>query len=172
MELLGKHIRQMDVLGEIEGEEDYDEVRVCRLAMLTHGENPANEARVVELLNRPLTEYQDYVADVLAQLAAGADPVWQRDGSYHVPLASGETATVRPLRGRHRRLLGRLDDATGDRTLILTMANVSGQQLDEAPIGDYQALMTAVDFLFQPVLDRLNRTPSPETDSSSPSDDC
>ena len=114
MELLGKHIRQMDVLGDIDGEE-YEEVRVCRLAMLTHGEDPANEARVQELLDLPLADYQDYVGDVLAQMRAGAAPVWQHSGDYHVPLASGDTAVVRPLKGRHRRLLGRLDDAHGDR---------------------------------------------------------
>ena len=171
MELFGKHIRQMDILGEIDGEE-YDEVRVCRLAMLTHGEDPANEARVQELLDLPLTEYQDYVDDVLAQLNAGADFIWQQSGACHVPLASGDTAVVRPLKGRHRRLLGSLDDVHGDRQLMFAMSNLSEAQLDAAPIGDYQAVMIAVDFLFQPVLDRLTPPPSPETDSSSPSADC
>ena len=158
----------MDVLGDIEGEE-YEEVRVCRLAMLTHGEDPANEARVQELLDLPLADYQDYVGDVLAQMRAGAAPIWQHSGDYHVPLASGDTAVVRPLQGRHRRLLGRLDDAHGDRLLMLTMSNLDNAALDAVPIGDYQSVMTAVDFLFQPVLDGLKRMTSPATGSSSPS---
>ena len=171
MELFGKHIRQMDVLGEIDGE-DYDEVRVCRLAMLAQGEDPANEARVQELLDLPLTEYQDYVDDVLAQIQAGAAFIWQQSGACHVPLASGDTAVVQPLKGRHRRLVGQLDDVHGDRRLMLTMSNLSGDALDALPIGDYHAVMAAVDFLFQPVIDKLMQTPSPETDSSSPSADC
>lgn len=168
MELFGKHVRQMDVLGEIDGE-DYDEVRVCRLAMLTRGEDPANDARVRELLDLPLTDYQDYVDDVLAQLNAGAEFIWQQSGACHVPLASGDTAVVRPLRGRHRRLVGQLDDVHGDRRLMLTMSNLSGDGLDALPIGDYHAVMTAVDFLFQPVIDMLMRTNSPAAESSSPS---
>ena len=171
MELLGKHVRQMDVLGEVEGE-DYDEVRVCRLAMLTRGEDPTDDVRVRQLLDLPLTEYQDYVDEVLTQRDAGALPIPQMDGSYHVPLKSGDTATVRPLLGRHRRLLGRLDDATGDRLLMTAMSDVAEAAIDPLPLGDYQAIMTAVDFLFQPVLERLMRTPSPGTGSSSPSGEC
>ena len=107
--LWGKHIRQMDLLGGVEGVEDVDnETRICRLAMLLHSEDPANDPRVCELLDLPLVEYQDYVADVLTQMDAGAAPVLVASGAYHVPLASGDTAVVRPLKGRHRRLLGRL----------------------------------------------------------------
>ena len=76
---------------------------------------------------------------------------------YHVPLASGETAVLRPLKGRHRRLLGRLDGANADWTLILTLSNLTEPRLNEIPIGDYQAVMMAVDFLFQPVIERLIR---------------
>ena len=160
--LRGKHIRQMDLLGEIEGVEDSDnEAQTCRLAMLLHGEDPANDQRVSGLLDLPLVEYQDYVDDVLTQMAAGAEPVRQQSGMYHVPLASGDTAVVRPLKGRHRRLLGRLDGPTADWTLILAMSDLRGPQLNEIPIGDYQAVMRAVDFLFQPVLERLIRKRSP-----------
>ena len=74
--LRGKHIRQMDLLGSVEGLEDSDdEARTCRLAMLLHGEDPANDPRVSELLDLPLEEYQDYVDDVLTQLQAGTEPV-------------------------------------------------------------------------------------------------
>ena len=160
--LLGKHVRRMDLLGSAEGVEDSDdEARTCRLAMLLHGEDPANDPRVAELLDLPLEEYQDYVDDVLTQMQAGAEPVRQTSGVYHVPLASGETAVLRPLKGRHRRLLGRLDEATADWTLILALSNLSEPQLNEIPIGDYQAVMEAVNFLFQPVIERLIRKRSP-----------
>ena len=61
---------------------------------------------------------------------------------------------ARPLKGRHRRLLGRLDEPTADWTLILALSNLSEAQLNDAPIGDYQALMKAIDFLFVPVIER------------------
>ena len=160
--LRGKHIRRMDLLGEIEGVADPDnEVPIARLGMLLHGEDPANDLRVSELLDLPLEDYQDYVEDVLTQLAAGAAPVRQPSGAYHVPLAGGATAVVRPLKGRHRRLLGRLHDANADWTLILALSNVTEPQLNELPIGDYQAVMTALDFLCRPVIERLGRPSLP-----------
>ena len=164
MRLLGKHVRQMDILGAIEGVEDPDdEVRTCRLAMLLHGEDPANDVRVSALLDLPLTDYLDYVDDVLTQLQAGAAPVRQASGMYHVPLASGKMAVLRPLKGRNRRLMGRLDEPTADWTIILTLSNLTETQLQEVPIGDYQAVLTAVDFLFQPFFDRLTRSSSSVT---------
>ena len=132
--LLGKHIRRMDLLGSAEGVEDSDgEARTCRLAMLLHSEDPANDPRVSELLDLPLDEYQDYVDDVLTQLHAGAEPVRQTSGVYHVPLASGETAVLRPLKGRHRRLLGRLGEANADWTLITRPVQPVGTSAERDP---------------------------------------
>ena len=169
MDLLAKHLRAMDLLGGIEGEE-FDEVRICRLAMLHEREDPADDARVAALLDGPAERYLDYIDPVLTQIESGAAPIQQASGQYHVPLASGETAVVRPLRGRQRRLIERLDDATGDWQLIAAMTNLSSEQLDAAPVGDYQSVMTAIGFLFQPLIDRLQRQSSAATESSSPNE--
>ena len=160
MELTGKHIRQMSLLADSDSE-DSEEAQICRLAMLLHGEDPANDARVSELLDLDLVDYQEYVDDVLTQMQAGAEPVRQTSGVYHVALSVGKTAVVRPLKGRQRRLLGHLDDASGDRKLLLAMSNMSETELDCMSIGDYQAVMTAVDFFMAPVIDRLIRKRSP-----------
>ena len=97
MTLLGQHVRQMDILGAIEGVEDPDdEVRTCRLAMLCHGEDPANDVRVCALLDLPLAEYQDYVDDVLTQIGPAPSQ------SYRTParITSPWRPERRPWRGR------------------------------------------------------------------------
>ena len=44
---------------------------------------------------------------------------------------------------------------------MLAMSNLSESELDAMSIGDYQSLLIALGFLFQPVLDRLIRKRSP-----------
>ena len=158
MQLQGKHVRQMEALGEIEGlEGDASEVRVCRLAMMLHGEDPANDARVEALLDMPLAEYHDYVSDVIDQMTDGPEPEWQPTGVWRVSLAEGRSCVLRPLKGRQRRLLGVLDDANGDRALILATSNLSEAELDAATLGEYQSIVKATGFLLQPVFDRLTQ---------------
>ena len=168
--LRGKHVRQVELLGDIEGlEGDSSEVRVCRLAMMLHGADPANDARALELLDRPLAEYHEYVADVLDQMDDGPEPEGQPSGGYHVSLHDGRVCALRPLKGRQRRVLGLLDEAGGDRALILATSNLSEAELDGVTLGEHQAIVKGVGFLFRPVLKRLSQTHSPGTGSSSPS---
>ena len=76
--LTGRHVRQVDVLEEPDDPPD-GEARICRLAMLYHGESPANLNRCRQLLDLDLgDEYQDYIDPVLEQMTSGETPIPHR----------------------------------------------------------------------------------------------
>ena len=166
LKLTGRHVRQVDALEEPDDPPD-GEARTCRLAMLSRGENPANLARCRELLDMDLDDaYLDYIDPALAQMTSGETPIPTEDGDYQIPINAGETVVhVHRLRARDRRRLSNaLASPDGDRELMRYMAKLDDAALDALTLGDYQAVLTAVDFLCRPIIERWSGKSSPTSE--------
>ena len=152
-QLTGRERLRVVSLGAVPGEE-VQEVETCRLAMIVHGETPANTARVIELLHKPKREYDKYIEPFIAQLACHIDYTDAGGAVVHnvVEGDNGEyelgdiRVEVRPVLGRDRRKF--IIRKTADWLSILPeFTGMSDEELNDLPIGVHAGITTSLAFL-------------------------
>jgi len=150
MDLTGRDYHAMASLGDCETMRvDIEETTLARLVLLFEGADPADPALLHELLDSRLGDYLARIAPVMEQLDDAPQIVPLDDGGYQV----GDVR-VSELRGYHRRLLASIGDLRRERALIVPMTGLSSAQLDDLPIGHYQALARACGFFIARLMPR------------------
>lgn len=137
-----KQIISLEKLDPVQGH-DSESVQIARLIAFTKGINPANDAKVVELLNMPLKAYRREGKEVFDLLSSLTDVVYDDAGGATV----GEIV-LRPLLGSD--LMALADTNVPD--LIRRLTGMSQKKLVALEPHDYLALAKAVNFLAEDAL--------------------
>lgn len=148
LQLTGKHFKQACVLGGIPGL-DEDGVLITRLALIYHGENPADDSTVVRFLNGPAWPHMEYIAPVLNQAAESPTSVRNDDGSVSV----GDY-TIRPLTGND--LMMARTNKYDNWDTMKRVASLTEAEMLAMPYGTMNQLMLSYGFLVAAILSELN----------------
>ena len=143
--LTGADVMTVFLLLDGEGAEITAEVVELRLAMILHGDDPADVGKAEAILTGPGPVYLEYVAPVLLQQRPGPEVSDAPDGVSRVihlthPLDDLPTVTVSPLQGRHWRL-ALSEFSTIAR--ICAMTGLSREQVRHLDFADLNGIETA-----------------------------
>lgn len=153
-QLTGNHLIQVYSLPAISGEEE-DDVENVRLALLYHGESPADEGRVREILDMDLDDYIAYLAPMSEQKHDYADISYPADKTAMFTTHDDKVVTIRGLKGRDLRRFTQAG-ATGGKQMLSEVRRLTGLSTDDVKamhIGDIQAALTAIAFLVSRALE-------------------
>lgn len=157
--LTAAHVRQMSFLPDEDGPLANVDVR---LAMIVRGEHPADWDRVKEINDLDYTDFMDYQDPLQEQMADRNEPDYAFDPSgiragrvrLRHPWQDGpEEVTVKPLKGRDRRLMDDGNPVVVHQALMCRMTGLSAGEVVQLRLGDYQAVSEAM----QPFLSRASR---------------
>ena len=136
----------------IEGEDPENVLRV-RLAMKLRGESVVSDTRAKEILGWPYEDYAIYVYPVLETMQEHHEPEERAEGGYSLRTwDDAMTVNVRPIYGRDYWIM---EQNVKPLRLAVTLTGLSEETLQALPLGDWQGVMTACDFLVRATWLRL-----------------
>ena len=131
------------------------EVNYIRLSMMLSNQDPMlHTNKVIELLENEVEDLALFTKDLDIQRAERPSFTYE-DRRFKTTLKSGLEVVVSPLLGKQRALMGNEVDADFDWQLLFATTTVTKEDLKDITIGEYEAIIDKICFLYQKTSERI-----------------